>query len=54
VADLAVKFVWGAGEPDVEVAGWEVAQGSLGLQLYNHPVTQKLVKMRRDLANEVP
>lgn len=53
-----VSFVWGAGEADIEAAGWDVAQGYLGMQFTaigrNLPVIQELIKMYRDEGKEVP
>jgi branched-chain amino acid transport system substrate-binding protein len=53
-----VSFVWGAGESDAEAAGWDVAQGYLGLQFTgvgrNFPVVQEIMKMYRDEGKEVP
>ncbi len=53
-----VSFVWGAGEADAEAAGWDVAQGYLGLQFTgvgrNFPVIQEIIKMYRDEGKEVP
>ena len=53
-----ISFVWGAGSADVEVAGWDVAQGYLGVQFAavgrNLPVIQELVQMYRDQGKEVP
>jgi branched-chain amino acid transport system substrate-binding protein len=54
----AISLVWGSGEADVEAAGWDVAQGYLGLQFAavgrNLPVVQEIVKMHRDEGKEVP
>jgi branched-chain amino acid transport system substrate-binding protein len=53
-----VSFVYGAGEPDVEGAGWENAQGYLGLQYAalgrDFPVIREIMKMRHDEGKEVP
>jgi len=53
-----ISFVYGAGEPDVEGAGWDIAQGYLGLQYAsvgrNFPVIQELIKMYRDEGKELP
>lgn len=53
-----ISFVYGAGEPDVEEAGWEAAQGYLGLQFTslgrNIPVIQEIVRMYRDDGKEIP
>ena len=54
----AISLVWGSGEADAEAAGWDVAQGYLGLQFAavgrNLPVVQEIVKMHRDEGKEVP
>jgi branched-chain amino acid transport system substrate-binding protein len=53
-----VSFVWGAGDTDIEAAGWDVAQGYIGMQFSavgrNLPVIQELIKMYRDEGKEVP
>ncbi len=53
-----VSFVWGAGEADIEAAGWDVAQGYLGMQFTSTgrslPLIQELMKMYRDEGKEVP
>lgn len=53
-----VSFVWGAGEADIAAAGWDVAQGYIGMQFSsvgrNLPVIQELMKMHRDEGKEVP
>lgn len=53
-----ISFVYGAGEPDVEEAGWDIAQGYLGIQYAsvgrNFPVIQDIVRMYRDDGKEVP
>lgn len=53
-----VSFSYGAGDADVAEAGWDVAQGYLGIQWAavgrNVPVVQEIVKMRRDEGREVP
>jgi branched-chain amino acid transport system substrate-binding protein len=53
-----VSLVWGAGEADLEAAGWDVGQGYLGLQFAsvgrNLPVIQEIIKMMRDEGKEVP
>ena len=54
----AISFVYGSGEADVEAAGWDTAQGYLGLQYAapgrNPPIVQELLKMYRDERREVP
>ncbi|MBI2217478.1 MAG: ABC transporter substrate-binding protein [Candidatus Rokubacteria bacterium] len=56
--DKVVSLVWGAGEHDILAAGWDTAQGYLGMQFAgvgrNFPVIQEIVKMYRDEGREVP
>ena len=53
-----VSFVWGAGEADIEAAGWDVAQGYLGMQFTSTgrslPMIQELMKMYRDEGKAIP
>lgn len=53
-----VSFVWGAGEADIEAAGWDIAQGYIGMQFTsvgrNLPVIQEIIKMYKDEGQEVP
>ena len=53
-----VGFVYGAGDPDVEEAGWDAAQGYLGVQYASvgrdFPVIQEILKMYRDEGKAVP
>jgi branched-chain amino acid transport system substrate-binding protein len=53
-----VSFVWGAGEADVEAAGWDNAQGYIGMQFTSIgrqlPVIQEIIKMYRDEGQDVP
>jgi branched-chain amino acid transport system substrate-binding protein len=53
-----LSFVYGAGDPDIEGAGWDTAQGYLGLQYAgvgrNFPVIQDIMKMYRDEGKDVP
>ena len=53
-----VSFVWGAGEADLEAAGWDVGQGYIGMQFAavgrNLPVIQEIMKMMKDEGKEVP
>ncbi len=53
-----ISLVWGAGEADIDAAGWDVAQGYLGLQFTaigrNLPVIQEIMKMYRAEGQEVP
>jgi len=54
-----VSLVWGAGEADVEAAGWDIAQGYLGLQFASVgrslPVIQEIIdKVYKTEGKEVP
>jgi len=53
-----ISFVWGAGEADLEAAGWDVGQGYIGMQFTSVgrglPVIQEIMKMYRDEGKEVP
>jgi branched-chain amino acid transport system substrate-binding protein len=53
-----LSFVYGAGDPDIEGAGWDTAQGYLGLQYAgvgrNFPVIHDIMKMYRDEGKDVP
>ncbi len=53
-----ISFVWGAGEADMVAAGWDTAQGYLGLQFAgvgrNFPVIQEIMKMYKDQGKDVP
>ncbi|MGH7320126.1 MAG: ABC transporter substrate-binding protein [Candidatus Rokuibacteriota bacterium] len=55
--DKVVSFVWGSGEADMIAAGWDTAQGYLGMQFAGvgrqFPVIQEIVKMYRDEGKEV-
>lgn len=56
--DKVISLVWGAGEEDMQVAGWETAQGYLGMQFAgvgrDFPVIQEIIKMYQDEKQEVP
>ena len=56
--DRVISFVWGSGEADMVAAGWDQAQGYLGLQFAsvgrNFPVMQEIVKLYRDEGKAVP
>jgi branched-chain amino acid transport system substrate-binding protein len=56
--DKVVSLVWGAGEDDMKAAGWDVAQGYLGMQFAgvgrDFPVLQEIVKMYQGDNQEVP
>jgi branched-chain amino acid transport system substrate-binding protein len=53
-----ISFVYGAGDADVAAAGWDIAQGYLGLQYAatgrSHPVIREIVAMYRDDGKEPP
>jgi branched-chain amino acid transport system substrate-binding protein len=54
-----ISLVWGAGEADVEAAGWDISQGYLGLQFTavgrGLPVIQEILqKLYKDEGKEVP
>lgn len=53
-----VGLVYGAGDADVEAAGWDTAQGYLAVQYAyvgrNNPVIQEIMQMYRDDGKEVP
>jgi branched-chain amino acid transport system substrate-binding protein len=53
-----IGFVWGAGDADIEEAGWDIAQGYLGLQFAavgrDHPLISDLRRMHADEGREVP
>src|SRR2546428_1847716 len=54
-----ISLVWGAGEADVEAAGWDISQGYLGLQFTavgrSLPVIQEIMqKLYKDEGKEVP
>jgi branched-chain amino acid transport system substrate-binding protein len=56
--DKVVSLVWGAGEEDMKAAGWDTAQGYLGMQFAgvgrDFPVIQDIMKMYKDEGQEVP
>jgi len=53
-----ISFVYGAGEADVQAAGWDLAQGYLGLQYASVgrdiPVIGEIVRMYRDEGRDLP
>jgi branched-chain amino acid transport system substrate-binding protein len=53
-----VSLVWGAGEEDMVAAGWDNAQGYLGMQFAgvgkDFPVIQEILKMYQEEKLEVP
>jgi branched-chain amino acid transport system substrate-binding protein len=56
--DKVVSLVWGAGEEDMRTAGWDTAQGYLGMQFAgvgrDFPVIQDIIKMYQAENQEVP
>ena len=56
--DKVVSLVWGAGEEDMKAAGWDTAQGYLGMQFAgvgrDFPVIQDILKMYQAENQEVP
>jgi branched-chain amino acid transport system substrate-binding protein len=56
--DKVVSLVWGAGEEDMQVAGWDTAQGYLGMQFAgvgrDFPVLQDIIKLYQEEKQEVP
>jgi branched-chain amino acid transport system substrate-binding protein len=56
--DKVISLVWGAGEEDMQVAGWETAQGYLGMQFAgvgrDFPVIQDIIRMYQAENQEVP
>ncbi len=54
-----VSFVWGAGEANIEAAGWDIAQGYIGMQFTSIgrdlPVIREIMqKVYKDEGKEVP
>ena len=56
--DHVVSLVWGAGEDDMTVAGWDMAQGYLGLQFTgvgrDFPVLREILQMYQAAHQDVP
>jgi branched-chain amino acid transport system substrate-binding protein len=56
--DRVLSLVWGAGEADMTAAGWDTAQGYLGLHFAgvgrDYPVIQEIVKLYEAEGQEVP
>lgn len=56
--DHVLSFVWGAGEADMVAAGWDTAQGYLGMQFASvgrsFPVIQEIMKMYKDQGKDIP
>lgn len=56
--DKVLSLVWGAGEEDMKTAGWDTAQGYLGMQFAgvgrDFPVIQDIIKMYQAENQEVP
>jgi branched-chain amino acid transport system substrate-binding protein len=53
-----VSLVWGAAEVDIDAAGWDIAQGYLGMQFagvgQDFPVIQEIIKMYQDEGQAPP
>src|SRR5262245_13952908 len=53
-----LSLVWGVGEEDMQVAGWDTAQGYLGLQFAgvgrDFPVIQEIIKLYQAEHQDVP
>jgi branched-chain amino acid transport system substrate-binding protein len=56
--DRVVSLVWGAAEPDVEAAGWDISQGYYGLQFagvgQDFPAIQDIIKMYKGEGQDAP
>jgi branched-chain amino acid transport system substrate-binding protein len=56
--DKVVSLVWGAGEMDMTAAGWDTAEGYLGMHFAgvgrDFPVIQAIMQMYQDEGKEVP
>lgn len=56
--DRVISLVWGAGEDDMVAAGWDNAQGYLGMQFAgvgrDFPAIQEIMKMYRDEGRAPP
>ena len=56
--DRVVSLVWGAAEVDIDAAGWDTAQGYLGMQFagvgQDFPVIQEIVKLYREVRQDPP
>jgi branched-chain amino acid transport system substrate-binding protein len=56
--DRVVSLVWGAAEVDIDAAGWDTAQGYLGMQFagvgQDFPVIQDIVKAYREARQDPP
>jgi branched-chain amino acid transport system substrate-binding protein len=56
--EKVVSLVWGSGEDDMKAAGWENAQGYLGMQFAgvgrDFPVIKEIMQMFKDAGQEVP
>jgi branched-chain amino acid transport system substrate-binding protein len=53
-----VSLVWGAAEVDIDAAGWDTAQGYLGMQFagvgQDFPVIQEIIKAYREARQDPP
>jgi len=53
-----ISLVWGAGEMDMTAAGWDTAEGYLGMHFAgvgrDFPVIQEIMEMYKDEGKEVP
>lgn len=56
--DKVISLVWGAGEEDMKAAGWDTAQGYMGMQFAgvgrDFPVIQDIIKTYQAENQEVP
>jgi branched-chain amino acid transport system substrate-binding protein len=56
--DRVISLVWGAGEVDIDAAGWDIAQGYLGMQYagvgQDFPVIQEIKKMYQEEGQAPP
>jgi branched-chain amino acid transport system substrate-binding protein len=56
--DKVISLVWGAAEVDIDAAGWDIAQGYLGMQFagvgQDFPVIQEIVRMYREEGQAAP
>ena len=53
-----ISLVWGAAEVDIDAAGWDIAQGYLGMQFagvgQDFPVIQEIIKMYQEEGQAPP
>ena len=56
--EKVISLVWGAGEPDMTAAGWDTAEGYLGMHFAgvgkDFPVIQDIMQMYKDEGKEIP